>query len=108
MAGCPARTSLRRHGSSATKASTPPRLTLPLAYGGFTASNVLVPQWLQLNMGYTATWAGYVSGMTGVLAIFAAPLSAKLSGRFDPRFVIFGGVMWLAWITFMRAGATSQ
>lgn len=83
-------------------------ITLPLAYGGFIASNVLVPQWLQLNMGYTATWAGYVSGMTGVLAIFAAPVAAKLSGKYDPRFIIFGGVMWLAWTTFMRAGATSQ
>jgi DHA2 family multidrug resistance protein len=83
-------------------------LTLPLAYGGFMASNVLAPQWLQLNMGYTATWAGYISGMTGVLAVVGAPIAAKLSVKFDPRIIIFGGVMWLAWVTFMRAGATSQ
>jgi MFS transporter, DHA2 family, multidrug resistance protein len=83
-------------------------LTLPLAYGGFMASNVLAPQWLQLNMGYTATWAGYISGMTGILAVFGAPVAAKLSSRFDPRILIFLGVMWLAWGTFMRADATSQ
>jgi DHA2 family multidrug resistance protein len=59
-------------------------------------------------MGYTATWAGYISGMTGVLAVVGAPIAAKLSGRFDPRILIFGGVMWLACITFLRAGATPQ
>ena len=83
-------------------------LTLPLAFAAFQASNVLVPQWLQSNMGYTATWAGYISGFTGVLAVVGAPIAAKLSGRFDPRILIFAGVMWLAAITFMRAGATSQ
>jgi DHA2 family multidrug resistance protein len=83
-------------------------LTLPLAFAAFQASNVLVPQWLQSNMGYTATWAGYISGMTGVLAVVGAPIAAKLSGRFDPRILIFGGVMWLACITFLRAGATPQ
>ncbi|HTU10789.1 MAG TPA: DHA2 family efflux MFS transporter permease subunit [Allosphingosinicella sp.] len=83
-------------------------LTLPLAFAAFQAVNVLVPQWLQTNMGYTATWAGYIAGFTGVLAVVGAPIAAKLSGRFDPRILVFAGVMWLAWVTWMRAGATSQ
>ena len=83
-------------------------LTLPLAFAAFQASNVLVPQWLQSNMGYTATWAGYISGMTGILAVVGAPIAAKLSGRFDARILVFSGVMGLAWVTFMRTGATSQ
>jgi DHA2 family multidrug resistance protein len=83
-------------------------LTLPLAFAAFQASNVLVPQWLQSNMGYTATWAGYISGMTGILAVVGAPVAARLSGRFDARILVFSGVMWLAWVTFMRSGATSQ
>jgi DHA2 family multidrug resistance protein len=83
-------------------------LTLPLAFAAFQASNVLVPQWLQSNMGYTATWAGYISGMTGILAVVGAPIAAKLSGKFDARILVFSGVMWLAYVTFMRAGATSQ
>ena len=44
-------------------------LTLSLAFAAFQASNVLIPQWLQSNMGYTATWAGYATGLTGVLAV---------------------------------------
>ena len=83
-------------------------LTLPLAFAAFQASNVLVPQWLQANMGYTATWAGYISGMTGILAVIGAPIAAKLSGKFDARILVFAGVMWLAFVTFGRAGATSQ
>jgi DHA2 family multidrug resistance protein len=83
-------------------------LTLPLAFAAFQASNVLVPQWLQANMGYTATWAGYISGMTGIFAVVGAPIAAKLSGRFDARAIVFAGVMWLAFVTFGRAGATSQ
>jgi len=83
-------------------------LTMPLAFSAFVATVVLVPLWLQAQMGYTATWAGYVAGMTGVLAVFMAPVAAKLAGKFDPRKLIFVGVMWLAAITLIRAGATPQ
>lgn len=82
-------------------------LTLPLAFAAFQAVNVLVPQWLQTNMGYTATSAGYITGLTGVLAVVGAPIAAKLSGRLDPRLLVFIGVMWLAGVTVLRAGATS-
>ena len=33
-------------------------LVLALAFGAFFGINVLTPQWLQYNMGYTTTWAG--------------------------------------------------
>jgi DHA2 family multidrug resistance protein len=83
-------------------------LTLPLAFGAFVGTVLLVPLWLQAQMGYTATWAGYVAGMTGVLAVVAAPIAAGLSNKVDPRLLIFAGVMWLAAITLIRAGATPQ
>jgi len=81
---------------------------LPLVFGGFFGANVLTPLWLQTNMGYTATWAGYACGMTGILAVVGAPLAARLSTKIDPRAVICIGVSWLAAIAFFRAGATSQ
>ena len=34
---------------------------LRVGFGGFFASIVLLPLWLQTNMGYTATWAGYAT-----------------------------------------------
>jgi DHA2 family multidrug resistance protein len=83
-------------------------IALPLVFGGFFGANVLTPLWLQTNMGYTATWAGYATGMTGILAILGAPIAAKASARFDPRMIICLGVSWLAVIAVFRGGATSQ
>ncbi|WP_120781944.1 DHA2 family efflux MFS transporter permease subunit, partial [Enterobacter hormaechei] len=36
-------------------------ITYSVAFGAFFASIVLIPLWLQQNMGYTATWAGYAT-----------------------------------------------
>jgi len=83
-------------------------LTLSLAFGSIFATNVLTPLWLQGYMGYTATWAGLVAGMIGVLAIFSAPVVAKLAEKIDPRRIVFTGIVWLALITFMRSGFTSS
>ena len=83
-------------------------VALPLAFGAFFAGNVLTPLWLQSNMGYTATWAGYVSGTIGILAIIGAPIAAVLSSKIDPRRIIFVGILWLAFTLYMRASSTSD
>ncbi|MDB5478434.1 MAG: emrB [Alphaproteobacteria bacterium] len=83
-------------------------LTISLAFGAFFASTVLTPLWLQSYMGYTATWAGKTTMMTGVLAVFMAPLAAKLSGKIDPRKLVFGGVMWLGSVTLYRSFNTTD
>jgi MFS transporter, DHA2 family, multidrug resistance protein len=83
-------------------------ITLALVMGAFFATNVLTPLWLQSNMGYTATWAGYVTGMIGILAIVSAPITSQAMGRTDPRRILFIGVCWLAFTTFMRSHGESQ
>src|SRR3546814_2730444 len=40
-------------------------VTYTVAFGAFFATLVLLPLWLQQNMGYTATWAGYETGIMG-------------------------------------------
>jgi DHA2 family multidrug resistance protein len=71
--------------------------------GSFFAINVVAPMWMQLNLGWNATWAGNATGLIGILAIVAAPISAQLTTKVDPRKLIFLGVMWLAFVTFMRS-----
>ena len=83
-------------------------LTLSLTIGAFFATNVLTPLWLQTNMGYTATWAGYVGGMIGILAIVSAPITSRLLTLVDPRLIVSVAIAWIAGITLMRSGATSQ
>lgn len=83
-------------------------ITMALVMGAFFATNVLTPLWLQSNMGYTATWAGYVTGMIGILAIVSAPITSQVMGKTDPRRILFIGVCWLAFTTFMRSHGESQ
>ncbi|SFL91980.1 MFS transporter, DHA2 family, multidrug resistance protein [Variovorax sp. OV329] len=83
-------------------------VTIALGFGAYFAANVLTPLWLQGYLGYTATWAGLTTAWSGVLAVVAAPVAGTLIARVDPRRLIFGGLMWLALITFMRVGATTD
>jgi MFS transporter, DHA2 family, multidrug resistance protein len=83
-------------------------LVLALAFGAFFGLNVLTPQWLQYNMGYTTTWAGLVVAWGGLLSVIFSPIAAKLANRVDPRWLIFIGCLWLGLDTFWRAHATSD
>ncbi|HEY9104745.1 DHA2 family efflux MFS transporter permease subunit [Chitinimonas sp.] len=77
-------------------------LTICLAFGAFFGATVLTPLWLQSYMGYTSTWAGYTTAVSGILAVLAAPLAANMSARFDPRPLVFFGVLWLGMVTLFR------
>jgi len=81
-------------------------LVMCLSYGAYFASVVIVPLWLQTNLGYTATWAGYSVAPAGVFAIIVSPLVGRLMGKTDPRLLLFTGVMGLAATMAMRSGFT--
>jgi DHA2 family multidrug resistance protein len=79
-----------------------------LSNGIFLANMLLIPLWLQTQLGYTATWAGLVSAPTGVIAVLVTPVAAMLMSRIDAR--------WIATIAFaasavsywMRASLTAD
>jgi len=48
---------------------------------------VLLPLWLQTQMGYTATWAGLASAPVGLLPIALVALIARYSSRIDLRWI---------------------
>jgi DHA2 family multidrug resistance protein len=79
---------------------------MSLTFAGMFSANVLIPLWLQTNQGYTASWAGYVTGFNGVLAIVAAPICAVMVTKFDPRRLVSMGVVWMAIIFFWRSTLT--
>ncbi|MEO8752187.1 MAG: DHA2 family efflux MFS transporter permease subunit, partial [Casimicrobiaceae bacterium] len=76
-------------------------ITMSVAYGVFFGSVVLLPLWLQTQMGYTATDAGFVLAPVGVLAIIMSPIVGRALTRIDPRiiaslaFLLFALVSWL-------------
>ena len=77
-------------------------IALVFAYGTFFASLVVIPQWLQGALGYTATWAGYATAFNGVAAVMMAPVVAKLSEKVDPRLLVSFGVLWLGVTSLIR------
>jgi DHA2 family multidrug resistance protein len=77
-------------------------LALVFTYGAFFVTLVIIPQWLQSQLGYTATWAGYAMAWNGVAAVFMAPVAAVLSQKVDPRILVSGGILWLAATSLIR------
>ncbi len=76
-------------------------LSISLGYGVFFGNIVMLPLWLQLHMGYTATVAGWVLAPVGVLAILCMPLVGRGVATVDPRwlstvsFAVFALVFWM-------------
>jgi MFS transporter, DHA2 family, multidrug resistance protein len=83
-------------------------LCLALAYGAFFASVVILPLWLQTQMGYTATDAGYVLAPVGFLAILMSPLVGRSIGLVDQRIVASTAFLLFALISYMRSQFNAQ
>jgi len=79
-----------------------------LGNGVFIANMLLIPLWLQTQLGYTATWAGLVSAPTGVVAVLMTPLAARMMARFDARWVATIAFAASAVSYWMRAGLTAD
>jgi MFS transporter, DHA2 family, multidrug resistance protein len=79
-----------------------------LGNGVFLANMLLIPLWLQTQLGYTATWAGLVSAPTGVIAVLFTPVAARLMTRFDARWVATIAFAASAISYWMRAGLTAD
>jgi DHA2 family multidrug resistance protein len=58
------------------------------------ASTVLMPQYLQTQMGYTAETAGIVMSAAAIVLLFELPIVGQLTTRFQGRYMIAFG--WLA------------
>jgi DHA2 family multidrug resistance protein len=81
---------------------------MSLTFGCFFSSVVLIPLWLQTNMGYTAGWAGRAMAFQGVLAVVFSPIVAQLMGKIDLRALVCFGVGTMALIAFWRTDFSSN
>ena len=54
-------------------------------------TTVLLPEFLQTLMGYTAAQAGECMALGGFLMMFTMPMSGALSGKMDPRILLAFG-----------------
>ncbi|HKY81001.1 MAG TPA: MFS transporter, partial [Sphingobium sp.] len=82
-------------------------VTMSLCFGAYFAAIVVIPQWLQISLGYTARDAGYVTAFTAMTAIIAAPVAGRALGKVDVRLMISGAVIWMGLVALWRSGWTS-
>src|SRR5262249_13642629 len=68
-------------------------IPLCLGYAVFFGNVVLMPLWMQTQLGYTATWAGLAAAPGGLIAIIISPFVGRFLSRSDAR--------WLASLSFV-------
>jgi len=78
-----------------------------VGYAVFFANNLLLPLWLQAQLGYTATWAGLIAAPSGLIAVVLTPFVARLSGRIDARLLATVSFVFFALSYWMRSGYTA-
>ena len=78
-------------------------LAMVLAYSAFFSVGILVPLWLQRNLGYTAIWAGLATAPIGILPVLLAPLIGKHAGKFDLRMLASLAFVVMAMTSFVRS-----
>ncbi|WBH15376.1 DHA2 family efflux MFS transporter permease subunit [Sphingomonas radiodurans] len=82
-------------------------LAFCLGYAVFFANILLLPLWLQTQLGYNATWAGLVAAPSGVVAVLLTPFVARLSGKIDARILATVAFTFFAISYWMRSGYTT-
>ena len=83
-------------------------IVLVLGYAGFFGINLILPQWLQTQMGYTATWAGLAVAPIGILPVLLSPFVGKYANKFDLRLLAGLAFLAIGLSCFMRAGFTNE
>jgi DHA2 family multidrug resistance protein len=78
-------------------------IALVLAYAAFFAIGLLVPQWLQRNVGYTSTWAGFAAAPLGILPVMLTFIVGKYGPRTDMRLLASCAFLIMGATCFMRS-----
>ena len=79
-------------------------VAMVVAYAAFFSVGLLVPLWLQRNLGYSAMWAGFATAPIGILPVLLTPFVGLYAARFDLRMVASIAFVAMAATSFMRAG----
>ncbi|VBS07977.1 EmrB/QacA family drug resistance transporter [Burkholderia pseudomallei] len=82
-------------------------IALSVGYGLYFGNLVLLPLWLQTQIGYTATDAGLVMAPVGFFAILLSPLTGKFLSRTDPRYIATAAFLTFALCFWMRSRYTT-
>ena len=65
-------------------------------FGAYFSGIVIVPQWLQAVMGYSATQAGLITATMALTSMISSQICMKMMLRIDARLVVTIGGIWAA------------
>lgn len=82
-------------------------VALSVGYGLYFGNLVLLPLWLQTDLGYTATQAGLVLAPVGFFAVLLMPLTGRYLPRTDPRYIATAAFLVFALCFWMRSRYTT-
>ncbi|MEJ7138392.1 DHA2 family efflux MFS transporter permease subunit [Amphibiibacter pelophylacis] len=78
-------------------------IAMVMAYAAFFSMGLLVPLWLQRNLGYTSIWAGLATAPIGLLPILLTPVVGKYSSKVDLRLMASFAFVVMGLVSFMRS-----
>jgi DHA2 family multidrug resistance protein len=78
-------------------------IAISVAYAVFFANLVLLPQWIQVYLGYRSVDAGLVTAPLGIFAVLLAPVMGKIMPRSDARVLATLAFIGFAIVFFMRS-----
>ncbi len=81
---------------------------ISLAYLLYFGTIVLLPQLLQTQLNYTATWAGIAAAVVGILPVFLSPIIGKNAHRLDMRMLVTFSFLMYSICFYMRTRFTVQ
>lgn len=83
-------------------------VTLSTAYMTYMGAIVLLPMLLQMQLGYTATWAGLATAPIGFFPVLLSPLIGKFGNRLDMRVLVTISFTVYAMCFFWRTNFNAQ
>ena len=83
-------------------------IAISVAYAIFFANLVILPQWIQVYLGYRAVDAGLVTAPLGIFAVILAPMMGKLMMKMDARLLATFAFVGFAIVFFMRSLYTTD
>ncbi len=82
-------------------------LTIAMGFSIYFTGIVVIPQWMQLSLSYTATQAGIATAATGAASLILARTVPRLMPHIDPRILLSGAFLWIGSATLLRINWTS-
>ncbi len=78
-------------------------ICLTLGFLVYFSTVVIFPLWLQTQMGYTPTWAGFAAAPVGILPFILTPFVGNYMGKFDLRVIASIGFLIFALTSYWQS-----